>query len=249
MLLCQCASSLIAFPDGTYVYRHAQASTLAANLLTSHPALMRLLALFPLNLVVFPGEKLNLHIFEPRYRQLVHDCLEQNITFGIPPFIQGGVSMLGTEMRLVGVEKTYESGEMDVRTKALGLFRIQEFFREAPGKLYAGGQVEDLADDRLGDVVLQSRIREEIQQLYDILGLHRLLMELPQEFRVYDIAHHLGLSTEQEYQLLAAATETERQELVLEHLQQVLPTLLKTERLKERARLNGHFKNLTPPNF
>jgi ATP-dependent Lon protease len=47
----------------------------------------RLLPLFPLNLVVFPHEKLNLHIFEPRYRQLVRDCLEQNLTFGIPPFL------------------------------------------------------------------------------------------------------------------------------------------------------------------
>ena len=217
--------------------------------LSSHPVCMRLLALFPLNLVVFPGEKLNLHIFEPRYRQLVHDCLEQNITFGIPPFINDGVSTLGTEMKLVGIEKSYESGEMDIRTKALGVFRIREFFREAPGKLYAGGQVEDITDDRLGDILLQTRIKEQIQQLYDILGLRRLFLDLPTDFRVYDIAHHLGLSTEQEYQLLAAATETERQELVLEHLQQVLPILLETERLKERARLNGHFKNLTPPNF
>lgn len=169
--------------------------------------------------------------------------------FGIPPFINNGVSTLGTEMKLVGIEKSYESGEMDIRTQALGVFRIREFFRESPGKLYAGGQVEDVADDHIGDILLQTRIKEEIQQLYDILGLRRLFLDLPTNFRVYDIAHHLGLSTEQEYQLLAAATETERQELVLEHLQQVLPILLETERLKERARLNGHFKNLTPPNF
>ncbi|MDF7811426.1 LON peptidase substrate-binding domain-containing protein [Hymenobacter sp. YC55] len=210
---------------------------------------MRQLALFPLNLVVFPGEKLNLHIFEPRYRQLVRDCLSEGITFGIPPFLNEAVSQLGTEMKLVDVEKNYASGEMDIRTKAVGVFRVEEFYRQVPGKLYAGGLVEDLADDDRTDILLQRRISEQLQQLYDVLGLRKLMQELPANFRVYDVAHHLGLSTEQEYQLLEALTEAERQEIVLEHLEHILPVLLETERLKERVRLNGHFKNLTPPNF
>ncbi|RSK25258.1 LON peptidase substrate-binding domain-containing protein [Hymenobacter metallilatus] len=210
---------------------------------------MRQLALFPLNLVVFPGEKLNLHIFEPRYRQLVHDCLQDNITFGIPPYINGGVSTLGTEMRLVSIEKTYPSGEMDIRTKAIGLFQVREFFHELPGKLYAGANVEPLPDDTAADVVMHHQTRTLIQQLYEILGLRRLLLELPDNFRSYEVAHHLGMSTEQEYQLLEAATEVERQQLVLAHLDHVLPVLQETERLKERVRLNGHFKNLTPPAF
>ncbi|SNR30534.1 LON peptidase substrate-binding domain-containing protein [Hymenobacter mucosus] len=209
----------------------------------------RLLALFPLNLVAFPGEKLNLHIFEPRYRQLIHDCIEGGITFGIPPYINNAVSKLGTEMRLLSVEKTYENGEMDIRTKAVGIFRIEELFREAPGKLYAGAQVTDLPDDSVGDPRQHTQIREQVQQLYDVLGLRRLFTELPPDFRVYDIAHNLGLSTEQEYQLLEATTETARQRQVLGHLEHILPVLLETERLKDRVRLNGHFKNLTPPNF
>lgn len=209
----------------------------------------RLLALFPLNLVVFPGEKLNLHIFEPRYRQLVRDCLSEGITFGIPPYRNEAVSMLGTEMQLIGVEKSYDSGELDIRTRAIGLFRVEEFYRQAPGKLYAGGLVEEVADDKAADVLLQARITAHVEQLYDVLGLRKLMQDLPADYRVYDIAHHLGLNTEQEFQLLEAATETERQELVLEHLEHILPVLLETERLKERVRLNGHFKNLTPPNF
>ena len=47
------------------------------------------IALFPLSLVVFPGEELRLHIFEPRYKQLIHDCTTDNITFGIPPYFEG----------------------------------------------------------------------------------------------------------------------------------------------------------------
>ncbi|MDU0370174.1 LON peptidase substrate-binding domain-containing protein [Hymenobacter endophyticus] len=210
---------------------------------------MRQLALFPLNLVVFPGEKLNLHIFEPRYRQLVQDCVQEGITFGIPPYINGSVSTLGTEMKLLHIEKTYASGETDIRTKAVGVFRVREFFHELPGKLYAGATVEPLPDDTAADLVMYQQTRQLIRQLYDILGLQRLLLELPENFRAYDVAHHLGMSTEQEYQLLESATELERQQLVLTHLETVLPVLQETERLKERVRLNGHFKNLTPPAF
>ncbi|QDA62060.1 LON peptidase substrate-binding domain-containing protein [Hymenobacter jejuensis] len=210
---------------------------------------MRLLPLFPLNIVVYPGEKLNLHIFEPRYRQLVHDCLETDMTFGIPPYIQDSVSLLGTEVRLVGVEKVYDNGEMDIRTRGLRVFRVQEFFRQAPGKLYAAGQVEDIVDDSEEDAVLKTHITEQVRKLYDILGLRKLFLDLPPDYKIYDIAHHLGFNIDQEYQLLEATSEHERQEIVREHLDHILPVLLETERLKDRVRLNGHFKNLTPPNF
>jgi ATP-dependent Lon protease len=209
----------------------------------------RLLALFPLNLVVFPGEKLNLHIFEPRYRQLVRDCIESDLTFGIPPFLNEGVSVLGTEMKLLAVEKSYDSGELDIKTKALGIFRIRDFHRQAPGKLYAAGQIEAIRDDPQQDAVLKARITEYVRQLYDALGLRKLFLDLAPDYRIYDVAHHLGFSTEQEYQLLEATSELERQEIVVEHLEHILPIVLETERLKDRVRLNGHFKNLTPPNF
>ncbi|RYU76746.1 LON peptidase substrate-binding domain-containing protein [Hymenobacter persicinus] len=209
----------------------------------------RLLALFPLNLVVFPGEKLNLHIFEPRYRQLVRDCIESDITFGIPPYLNDGVSVLGTEMKLLSVEKSYDSGELDIKTKALGVFRIRDFHRQAPGKLYAAGQIEDIRDDPQADAVLKERITGYVRQLYDALGLRKLFLDLAPDYRIYDVAHHLGFTPEQEYQLLEATSEQERQEIVVEHLEHILPIVLETERLKDRARLNGHFKNLTPPNF
>jgi ATP-dependent Lon protease len=209
----------------------------------------RLLPLFPLNLVVFPGEKLNLHIFEPRYRQLLRDCIEQNLTFGIPPFLDNTLCELGTEMRLLSVEQTYAHGEMDIRTKAIAVFRINKFYREAPGKLYAAGQVEDVEQDHEADPGLREIITAQVRQLYEALGLRKLLLELAPDYRIFDVAHHVGLSTEQEYQLLATTSEHERQEMVREHLENILPIVLETERLKERVRLNGHFKNLQPPTF
>ena len=209
----------------------------------------RILPLFPLNLVVFPGEKLNLHIFEPRYRQLVRECIEQNVTFGIPPYLDNSLSELGTEMRLIGVEQTYSSGELDIRTKGVGIFRINKFYREAPGKLYAGALTEKVVQDEEADPLLRDIITQQVRQLYEALGLRKLLLELAPDYRIFDVAHHIGFSTEQEYRLLATTSELERQEIVRDHLDTILPVVLETERLKERVRLNGHFKNLTPPNF
>jgi len=210
---------------------------------------MRLLPLFPLNLVAFPGEKLNLHIFEPRYRQLVRDCLTDNLTFGIPPYLDDAVQELGTEMRLLSVEKTHADGALDIRTEAVGVFRVRRFLRQVPGKLYAGGQVEAVEQDEVADPVLQRVIAGQVRQLYEALGLRKLLLEFNPDFKIFDVAHHIGLSTEQEYQLLATTAEQERQEMVREHLERLLPAVLETERLKERVRQNGHFKNLEPPQF
>ncbi|MEL7221839.1 MAG: LON peptidase substrate-binding domain-containing protein, partial [Bacteroidota bacterium] len=67
----------------------------------------RQLALFPLQIIAFPGEAVNLHIFEPRYRQLITDCVEEGITFGIPSFVNGKVNEFGTEVKLIKIEKTH----------------------------------------------------------------------------------------------------------------------------------------------
>ncbi|MDX5418169.1 MAG: LON peptidase substrate-binding domain-containing protein [Hymenobacteraceae bacterium] len=207
------------------------------------------LPLFPLSIVVFPGEKLNLHIFEPRYKQLVLDCVEAGKTFGIPTYIQDGVGLFGTEIEILNLEKRYENGEMDIRTRGIGIFKILQFDKMAPGRLYAGGEVEQVEDQDDEDIITKMKIRESVKQLYDALGLINLYMELPEDFKSYDIAHQLGFSTEQEYALLQLQSEGERQEVILQHLQHILPIVLETERLKERVKLNGHFKNLTPPNF
>ena len=82
------------------------------------------LPVFPLALVAFPGEKLNLHIFEPRYKAMLRDVIEGEGTFGLPPFLNDRVGDWGTEMRVVSVEKTYEDGKMDIRTEGVGVFRI-----------------------------------------------------------------------------------------------------------------------------
>jgi len=209
----------------------------------------RFLPLFPLNIVVFPGEKLNLHIFEPRYKQLITECLQQESTFGMPSFLNNRITTIGTELKILSLEKTHPNGEMDIKTIGLGPIRILDFYKQAPNKFYPAGSVEDISFHNQEDPVLKHQITECLRQMYSILGIEKLYMNLPADYKIFDIAHHLGLSTEQEYELLQCETELARQNLVLTHLQKVMPVILETERLKERVRMNGHFKNIIPPNF
>ena len=209
----------------------------------------RILPLFPLNIVVFPGEKLNLHIFEPRYKDLISECAKNNETFGILPYLNNGVSSIGTEMEILSIEKEYGGGELDIKTKGKGIFRIEEFYTQLPDKNYAGGKIKEVENIDDEDVILKTRITELPQQLYDSLGLAKLYNDLKPDYKIFDIGHHVGLTIQQEFELLVAESESTRQEIILEHLMRVVPVIAETERLKERVKLNGHFKNLTPPNF
>ena len=96
------------------------------------------IALFPLQIVVFPDEQLNLHIFEPRYKQLIGDCVTKGIHFGINAFMNQQLQPIGTEIKLVTIEKEYDNGELDIRTRAVGAYRLEDYVPLLPGKLYAG---------------------------------------------------------------------------------------------------------------
>lgn len=71
-----------------------------------------------MSLVVYPGEDLNLHIFEPRYKQLISECKAQGKPFGIPAVVKNKVKELGTLVQVAEVVKVEDNGEMDIGPKA-----------------------------------------------------------------------------------------------------------------------------------
>jgi len=205
--------------------------------------------LFPLQLVVFIGEPLNLHIFEPRYRQLIHESEKSGQLFGIPAFIDGKIMQVGTKMRLTRIEKTYPDGKMDVRTEGVSLFRITELYNPVPGKLYSGASIQDLPVTTRGDVVSGQQILERVRTLFDLLNIQKELPGNPEKFTTYSLAHHVGFSLEQEYNFLCITNEVERQQFMLAHLDQFIPMVKESNRLRKRVKMNGHFKNIIPPEF
>ncbi len=205
------------------------------------------LSLFPLNMVVYPGEELNLHIFEPRYRQLINECLEENKPFGIPAFINDALPGYGTEMQILTMHKRYDDGRMDIKTLGMSVFSLDTFENPMAGKLYAGGQVRSVEPGDSAAPMLQALLNR-LEKLYDLLQIETDFDALLPNLS-YRIAHKVGLSIEQEYELLTIETEADRQQFLIQHLDNVIPVVADMERTKQRIRMNGHFKNLDPLNF
>src|SRR2546425_8796358 len=88
--------------------------------------------LFPLNVVLLPGAALPLHIFEPRYRQMVKNCLKEKSEFGMLLSLPKGVVRVGCTAEIAEVAKRYDDGRMDILTVGRAPFRAVELFTENP---------------------------------------------------------------------------------------------------------------------
>jgi Lon protease-like protein len=203
--------------------------------------------LFPLQTIFFPGEQVPLHIFEERYKELIRDCREEAATFGIPVYINDSISF-GTEVQLVEVVNTYESGAMDIVCVGRQVFKVITFENEMAGKSYAGGIVEFLDNIKDGDPKQKRIVLDKIKELYE-------LMEVPFDplnedlFNSFTLAHKMGLSFEQEYQLLQMPRESERLSFIKSHLIGTITVLKEVQRTRQRIDMNGHFRNFDPLDF
>jgi len=205
---------------------------------------------FPLGIVVYPGEMVNLHIFEPRYKQLVNECYTEGKPFGIPTVIDNRLNEMGTLVKITELVKVYDNGEMDIRTQGMRVFRVLEMIKAVPDKLFSGAIVN--YPDNIegpGKRDLMNKVISAVRELHKLLNISKDFHKPDEELVTYDIAHHAGLTLEQEYELLGLLQEVQRQEYLKRHLGKVLPVIAEMETLKERVKLNGHFKNLSSFNL
>ena len=207
------------------------------------------LPLFPLNLVVFPKEKLPLHIFEPRYRQLIGECIDRKINFGIPAFLGNRMPGYGTEMKVESLINRHEDGTLDIITYGVRVFRIVDFINPVPGKLYAGGEVEFIVQETDTDPVVTQHLIQQFEKLYDLMKMEPEVVVDDVEWLSFALAHKVGLSQEQEYELLTLPSETDRQQFLSEHLENALPVIEEMEKTKDRIRMNGHFRTFDRLDF
>lgn len=203
--------------------------------------------IFPLEIVVYPEEQLNLHIFEPKYIQLINECIEENKPFGIPVVLNKKVQQYGVLIEVEELVARKETGEMDVRTRCKQVFNILEVVKEIPDKLYSGAIVSYPENNlQQGDSKIAQLIIEEVHKLYELLNVEdKFPVKGEQEVLSYTIAHYIGLSKEQEYELLSLFTEMQRLEYIRRHLKEIAPMLQELESMKARIKLNGHFRNLS----
>lgn len=201
--------------------------------------------IFPLGIVVFPGEKLNLHIFEPRYKQLITDCFAEGKAFGMPTVLKTGLGEYGTLLMVKEIVEIYEDGKMDIRTEGSSIFRILEMVKTLPDKLYSGAIVNYPDNNDRLHASLQKSVVSALHELHTILQLKKDFKKPDELLTSYDMAHHAGLSVEEEYEFLQLFREDQRLEFLKRHLMKVLPVVNEMESLKEKIKLNGHFKNLS----
>ena len=201
--------------------------------------------IFPLSIVVYPGEDLNLHIFEQKYKQLIKECFEQKKPFGMPVVIGNKVNELGTLVNILEISKTYDSGEMDIKTRGQKVFRVLEIINEVPDKLYSGAIVSYPANTTHGKKLLMSKVVAAIKELHKLLNVSKPFNKTEELLTSYDVAHHAGFTLEEEYEFLSLTNELQRQEYLKRHLAKVLPVVAEMELLKEKIKLNGHFKNIS----
>jgi uncharacterized protein len=209
---------------------------------------MNFIPVFPLDIIVYPGETLNLHIFEPRYKQLINECLKEHKAFGMPSVADKRMQEYGTLMEITELVKEYENGEMDIKTRGINIFRILEVVKDIPEKQYSGAIVSYPQNFMSpGDSTVSRNIVMEIRRLYQ-------LMDVEEKFKFpdnktamlsYEIAHYVGLSKVQEYELLCIFTEIQRLEYLRRHLNDITAVVQELERMKARVQMNGHFRNLS----
>jgi len=200
--------------------------------------------IFPLGIVVYPGENLNLHIFEPRYKQLINECHAAKKSFGIPAVIENKMQEYGSLVEIIEISQLQENGEMDIKTKGTVVFRILEVLKEVPDKLYSGAIVNYPDNHEKGNAENMKRIMKTVRDLHILLKINKDFKKADEDTQCYDVAHDIGLTLEEEYELLILTDERQRQEYLKRHLAKVIPLLAGLEKLKEKIKLNGHFKNL-----
>jgi uncharacterized protein len=205
--------------------------------------------IFPLGIVVYPGESLNLHIFEPRYKQLITECQAAGKNFGIPTMIEDRLQDYGSLMLVKEITKTYDNGEMDIKTEGIKVFRILETLKSVPDKLYSGAIVNYPDNAEQGDPEIMQKLVLSIRELHKLLHVTKDFKKTDNELKSYDVAHHVGFSLHEEYELLGLLDERQRIEYLKRHLIRVIPLVVEMEELKKKVKLNGHFKNLVSFDF
>jgi Lon protease-like protein len=198
---------------------------------------MEEIGLFPLGIVLLPTERVPLHIFEPRYRELIGECLELDGDFGLLYADEEGVREVGTRARVAQVLQEFEDGRLNIVVEGGERFRVQELTR---GRSFMTAEVEPVDDeDDAAERETASRAAGAFRALAALAGAET---EDPDEGSTqlsFELAAQVELAPEAKQRLLESRSEQERLELVAELLDEARQTLIATRELGERAKRNG----------
>jgi Lon protease-like protein len=204
---------------------------------------------FPLPIIVFPEEELRLHIFEPRYKELIKDCSEKGIVFGIIPVINSRMKDIGTIVKLEEIVKEYDDGRMDIKLSSHGLFRVMEFHSKWPGKMYSGADMEMLEYSTTKDTELESQVMQLFNELCEINHVKPFHPISWDQFVSFKLGHYVGFTLDEEYNFCILATEKERLNKLLIQLDHMIAQSKQRQEWLKRMNMNGEFRNFDLKNL
>ncbi len=198
-----------------------------------------LLPLFPLDLVLLPGVPLPLHIFEPRYQEMIGECLSQKRPFGVVRVQDEGMAEVGCTAEIITVTKQYPDGQMDIVTQGRERFEVMEVNQE---RSFLQAEVFYFQDEPGGAT------KEEIQRAFE---LHNEILALagaePEPASAGDdpqlsfrLAGALPLDLDFKQTLLGMKSEAERLRGIIAYFETLLPNLRRTMHVRRKAGGNGH---------
>lgn len=199
---------------------------------------MALLPLFPLDLVLLPGTPLPLHIFEPRYKEMIGECLANDTPFGVIRALDEGMAEVGCTAEIVTVTKEYPDGRLDLVAEGRKRFEILELNQD---RSFLQAEVL-LVPDEPGPSA-DNHTARAIQVHQEILSLAGAVQDLSaadQSALSFYLAGSLPLDLDFKQKLLAMRTESERIQAVALYLESILPNLRRAARAREKAGGNGH---------
>lgn len=187
--------------------------------------------MFPLAILPLPGELVPLHIFEPRYRQLLQDAEIDDIHFGIYFSHESNEQRIGALMKLESVIKRYPGGEADIIVKCEDIFIMNKLSRTYKSKLYPGGDV------RFWNVKQDAFPGHELYDLFLTYLKHRNIIQHLTIFNLYQIANELSLDVNDRYRFLTSPEE-KREAFILNRVKFQMHILQQEEKSKDSYHLN-----------
>ena len=200
---------------------------------------MSLLPLFPLDVVLFPGTPLPLHIFEPRYREMISECLDRKASFGVVRAKEEGVAEIGCTAEIITVTRKYPDGRLDIVTEGRERFEVMQVSQERSflqaEVIYLQDEPEKATVDEIAQAV---KLQGEIVELAGSAPANPSQVEDPQ--LSFSLVAPLPLDLDFKQTLLGMKSEAERMQAVISYFEAILPNLRRTVRVRQKAGGNGH---------
>jgi Lon protease-like protein len=198
-----------------------------------------LIALFPLDVVLFPGAPMPLHIFEPRYRELISECMAEKKTFGMVRTRESALAEVGCTAAILNVVKRYDDGRFDIVIQGRQRFEIEELNQE---RSFLRGEVIFFEDEpsQVSKTDTETVIQLH-QQLFDVLGQH-VEFEKKYDSLSFQLAHELPVDMDFKQSILEMKSEAERIETLIEYYRTTIPKVEMTLRARDKASGNGHVR-------